>query len=217
MNRAWVAGALLVLAPGALFALTPAELQTRMAQADAALKTVSFDYVQELRSEAASEARRSSGTASIRKPRSLRIEQTDPERQLVVSDGHSVYVYTPRFHQVLKDSWKHWLSQNLFFPGLSGFSDTLKKLEEDYTWEILGEVQLRGEKTLALRLKKNGTPGESLDLWVGASDFIPRRSEVVSGTLKLSTTLTELRKNPDLAAGLFKFNKPKDARVIAVP
>lgn len=200
-------------------ALTVGELQEKMRSSESSVRTMQFRYVQEMRSSLANEVRISSGTVYLRKPRDLRIEQSGPERQLIVASGKSVFVYTPRFKQVLKDSWDRWIERNTFFPGLSGFSDTLQKLTRDYRWEIRGDGEIDGEKTLQVTLhrKGEGEPADHLDLWLGEADFIPRKTELVSGTLKLTTTVAALRVNPGLDAGLFKFEPPAGTGTIEMP
>src|SRR5438270_13774674 len=139
-----------------------------MRSSESSVKTLEFLYIQEMRSSLASEVRTSSGTVYLRKPKQLRIEQSGPERQLIVSSGKAVYVYTQRFKQVLQDSWDRWFSKNTFFPGLSGFSGTLQKLTQEYQWEIRGVGELNGEKTVEVSLRRSGEggPKDRLDIWV---------------------------------------------------
>lgn len=204
--------------PSFLSAVTVSELQEEMARSDSTIKSMSFGYIQEVRSSLTSEVQTSSGIAYFSKPRNLRIEQKEPERQLIVSSGKTVFIYTPRFHQVIKDSWNNWFSKNSFFPGLVGFSETLKKLKKDYNWTIVGVDDLNGEETFSVRLENAGDDtGQRLNLWVGKADFIPRKTEVITGTLKLTTTLVSLKKNPELDAELFHFVQPEDSEMIEIP
>lgn len=200
-------------------AMTVDELQKKMMESEKSLKSLSFDFVQETHSAVTMEKRESSGTAYVKKPKQLRIEQNEPEKQLLVSDGKTVYVYTPRFNQVVKDSWKKWFSKNLFFPGMTGFSEMLQKLKEDYQWEIGSADILNGEKTIAVLLRNNRVKNgdERLKLWLGENDFIPRKTEFVSGTLTLTTTLISLRLNEELKQQLFKFNRPAQSEIIQMP
>jgi len=189
-----------------------------MALSDSSLESVQFNYSQKMVSSLTKEVRASSGTAYFKKPGMLRIEQVKPERQLIVSAGKFVFIYTPRFHQVIKKLWKRYFSDHLFFPGLLGFSDTLKKLKKEYQWKIVGTDMVGGEKTLTVRLKslsqdRQGRTGH-LDLWVGESDFIPRKTELVEGTLKVTTVLGSLQLNPKLEPQLFKFRKPANTELI---
>ena len=200
-------------------ALTVGELQKKMMGSEASLRSLKFDFVQKAQSSLTSENRESSGTAYIRKPKQLRIEQNEPEKQLMVSNGKTVYIYTPRFNQVVKDSWNRWFSQNLFFPGLAGFSEMLEKLKSEYQWEISSMTVLNGENTIMVQLipteKKNSE--ERLKLWLGENDFIPRKTEFVSGTMTLTTTMISMKLNEDLKQELFKFNRPAQSEMIQMP
>ena len=110
-------------------ALTVAEVQDNIRQQDRQIECVSFEYSQETRSSLSPEVVRVSGEAYFKKPNSLRVEQIKPERQLIVGSGKSVHLYTPRFNQVLRDSWKAWSRKNSFLPGLFGSSGTLERLK----------------------------------------------------------------------------------------
>ena len=197
--------------------MTVAEVQEKMAQSDASLESVRFTYVQEMRSSLTEEVQTSSGIACFKKPRNLRIEQKEPLPQLIVSSGKYVFIYTPRFKQVLKDSWDRYFSKSSFFPGLIGFQETMQKLKDRYQWNVAEVSDLNGEKILHLRLKSLGTDTDQMDLWIAQSDFIPRKAEMVTGTLKVTTTLVALEKNPSLGPELFKFERPEESRVISVP
>ncbi len=199
-------------------AITVSELQKKMAESDAGLQSVRFDYVQEMKSGLTDEVQTSSGTAYFKKPKNLRIEQKEPMPQLVVSSGKSVFIYTPRFKQVLKDSWNHYFAKGSFFPGLIGFQQTLEKLKSDYRWSLGASSEMNGEKMFRLNLEnKSPQDKDQLNLWIAESDFIPRKAEVIAGTLKVTTTLVSLQKNPVLDAELFKFEKPQESQIIQVP
>lgn len=218
---AWVWGSCMFLSffTTALQAITIQEIQDRMADSNVRLGSLSFEYSQVLTSSLSAETKKSTGKAYFRKPSELRIEQSEPESQLIVASGKNVYIYTPRFKQVLKDSWKKWSNANFLFPGLASFGQTLARMKDDYSWEVQGSSTLGGQKTLLLHLARKGAkPGsEDIYLWVPESDFIPRKTELVMGTLKMTTEVNRLSENPDLSADLFKFNKPADSQEIQVP
>lgn len=148
----------------------------------------------------------------------LRIEQDSPERQVIVTQGKNVFIHTPRFNQVLKDSWKNWSRKNSFLPGLFGSSGTLERLQKDYVWNMESGENLNGEETVVVRLESNAEGvDEELKLWLGASDFVPRQAQVASEGWSLITFLTSLKLNLSLDPGLFRFSPPKDAVLIKVP
>ena len=186
---------------------------------ESSMESIRFDYVQEMRSELTSEIKQSSGTAYFKKPKQLRVEQQTPEPQLIVSEGKTIFIYTPRFGQVLKDSWTKWSSQNLLFPGLVTFSNTFQNLKKNYSWEILESVEINGEKNLVVKLIPTTKTQEKswLKLWLREQDYLPRKTEWVSGTLSLVTTMGSLEKNAELKPDLFKFNRPPNTEVIQAP
>ncbi|OGR88429.1 MAG: hypothetical protein A3A86_08275 [Elusimicrobia bacterium RIFCSPLOWO2_01_FULL_60_11] len=210
--------ALFLAVPGSSQELTVPELQRKIREQDKTLSSAQFEYVQEMRSSQSPEVVRSKGRAYYRKPQMLRIEQESPERQIIVTRGKDVFIHTPRFNQVLKDSWKNWSRKNSFLPGLFGSSGTLERLEKDYTWKMENSEDLNGEETVVVRLKSavKGA-GDGLTLWLGAGDFVPRKALVESEGWSLATSLLSLKLNTALDPGLFIFALPRGAAVIKVP
>lgn len=202
--------------PVPLSAITVPELQDKMEEVSLKVTSLSFGYLQEMRSQLSSTVQRSAGTAVFLKPRNFRLEQTLPEPQTVVSSKETVFIYTPRFRQAVKNSWNKWLSENLLFPGLATFSEAMKRLKGEYEWSILEEQELNGEKTICVRLDSRFTSQNPhhLILCLGRTDFIPRKTEWISGTLSLSTTLFSLQINPAISAELFRFRLPKGTSVV---
>ncbi|OGR82912.1 MAG: hypothetical protein A2901_03720 [Elusimicrobia bacterium RIFCSPLOWO2_01_FULL_54_10] len=199
-------------------ALTVAEVQDNIRQQDRQIECVSFEYSQETRSSLSPEVVRVSGEAYFKKPNSLRVEQIKPERQLIVGSGKSVHLYTPRFNQVLRDSWKAWSRKNSFLPGLFGSSGTLERLKKDFRWSMhASDSSMNGDTVGVLLESKTKGSDERIRLWLGAVDFIPRKAEYSSGGLSLITTLASLKINPDLDPGLFQFVLPKGAVLIQAP
>ncbi len=207
-----------VLTPAVSAQLTVGEIQEKMLTSDQQLSSLKIEYAQKMTSSLTAETKESSGKAFLRKPRELRIEQSNPESQLIVSSGKNVFIYTPRFRQVVKDSWQRWSDNQFLLPGVSGFGQTLDRLKKDYNWEVLGSAEIKGVKTILVRMTRPGNKdGEKLKVWISESDFIPRRTELVMGTLKMTTEVTSIELNPVLDSGLFRFQQPKDANVIQAP
>lgn len=198
-----------------LYALTVSTLQEKISNSDLSLESIQFNYLQEMHSTLTSEVHSSSGIAYLKKPKELRIEQIEPEKQLIVSSGKNVFIYTPRFKQVIQESWNRWFANNLFFPGILGFSETFQRFKNEYHWEITGTLELNGEKLVTVHLQSlSKEKDHHLNLWVSESDFIPRKTELVFGTLTLVTTCTSLQKNPELKSDLFRFRRPPDSEMI---
>lgn len=205
---------LFTFSAGSGSAITVPELQDQFISHDASIRSLQFDFKQEVKSGLSKEKQSASGTAYFKKPKNLRIEQTDPENQVIVTSGKSVFIYTPRFKQAFKDSWSRWAQKNLFFPGLLGVSETFEKLKKDFKWEIGGVETLNGEKTWSVRLRGKS---DEIKFWLGQTDFVPRKTEIISGTLTLTTTLASLQLNPELDAELFKFVPPLGTAIVKVP
>ncbi len=206
---------LMVFPLSAARAYTVSELQGKIQEADKNLKSIKFEYSQEMKSAESSKSSTVIGKAFFVKPNRLRVELESPEKQLIVTSGKFLYVYTPRFNQVLKDSWKHWARSNFFFPGLFGSSGSFEMLKNSYQWSL---GQSNDPSTIKLTLVgKSSGQAESVDLWLGKDDFIPRRAELKNGGVSLITVLASLQLNPELNPSLFKFSAPKGASIVDVP
>ncbi len=195
------------------------ELQEKMLASDLRLTSLKVDYAQKMTSSLTAEVKKTSGTAYLRKPRELRIEQGDPEPQIIVASGKTVQIYTPRFRQVVKDSWQRWSDSQLLLPGIAGFGQTLDRLKKEYAWDIQGSTVIKGMNMILLKLSKpdGAAERENLTMWISETDFIPRRSELVMGTLKMTTEVKAIELNPELDRALFRFQPPKDTTVIQAP
>jgi chaperone LolA len=210
-------GLLLLASTSQSHAMSVEELQQKMAESESRVTSMEFDYQQQMESSLTSEKRISEGKVYIKKPKQVRIEQKTPENQTIVTSGKSVYIYTPRFQQVIEQRWEDWFTKNMFFPGLSGFSDALKKLKKEYRWQIQSSAGMQDPSTIWVRLVKENKDGkEQLDLWIGISDFLPKVTQYTYQSLKLTTSLVSLKTNTELDPQLFKFKKPADAKIIRI-
>jgi len=200
--------------------LTAAELQQKILEQDGKLMSAQFEYVQEMRSSQTPEMIESKGKVYYQRPKKLRIEMESPERQVIVTQGKSVFIYTPRFNQVLKTSWKNWSEKDVFLllPGFFGSSGALEQLKKDYVWNVESRENLNDEETVAVRLQSSAQDSNKVvSLWLGAEDFVPRKVQVASESLLWVISLVSLKLNGTLDPQIFKFSPPKDAALIHVP
>jgi len=119
---------------------------------------------------------------------------------------------------VLKDSWERWMDQNGFFPGLVGFADGFEKLKREYVWSEPVREREDGGESVVVSLRRPAPEADTeLKIWMSDVDYLPRKAVLLSGTLQVTTVLTELQKNPEFKRGLFSFQRPPDAEMIEMP
>src|SRR5205823_2872313 len=97
-------------------------------------------------------------------PHALRVVQTAPQKQILISDGVTLWLYTPSQKQQLKGDWKAWLKQSHFPLPLIDFVGTLspERWRSHYTVYFGG---LEGH-LYKLRFKPNRPDDLPLTLWV---------------------------------------------------
>ncbi|OGR81403.1 MAG: hypothetical protein A3I11_07500 [Elusimicrobia bacterium RIFCSPLOWO2_02_FULL_39_32] len=194
--------------------LTVKELQDKMEESSRSIESAQFKFIQEMKSSLSDEIKESSGTVIFKKPKFLKIEQRSPEHQIIVTSGKTVFIYTPRFNQVIKKDWNEWMEANFFFPGITQISGSLEKLKKDYDWSLENHSNALFKKEVRVRLKnKESKEGTEMLLTLDEKETILKKMEFFLNTFKVTTTLQEFEKNPNLKEKDFEFKPPKDAAV----
>ncbi len=83
-----------------------------MSQAQQSIQDIRFDYVMHARQSQVQG--RTRGVLYLKKPGHLKITQTEPEKQTILTDGKTLWLYSPKQKQVLKGDWKAWVEHSHF-------------------------------------------------------------------------------------------------------
>ena len=175
-------------------------------------KDLRADIVQTTRSVAfgtgSSEQMISKGTVVFAKPGKMRWSYTEPEPSLVVSDGETLWIYDPVFREAQK------LPVTEGFLSGAAVQFLLGEGEIERNFEISA---LRCEKTIAelrLRPRKPGSY-EKLHVLVNpeTGDLLQTTVFFVLGNVT-EVAFFNIELNTDPAASVFRFDPPKDVRVI---
>lgn len=92
-----------------------------------ATETLGADFEQENELRSLGQTTRSKGVIRLHKPGRVRVEYTEPERQLVVSNGSKLWVHTPKLNQVIESEMTAAPSTPFVF--LAGKGDLRKSFE----------------------------------------------------------------------------------------
>jgi outer membrane lipoprotein-sorting protein len=197
-------------------------------------KTNNFSADFEQTTIVAGRKRVANGRLSFQKPNLLRQEYLDPSdpkhtTQLIVSDGQTLWSYTPLINQVTKTKLEQDESHMELLPG---FGRELENIEKNYSLSIV-EDKLAGKRGIhSVELipvpAKVGAPQERdevsdlfdvLQVWIRDEDSVPvqfmykhRKNET---TFVLSFKNIKINENIDEST--FKFEVPKGVQVITVP
>ncbi len=184
------------------------EVQQKIKESHENLKSLEFEYVQSVQA---------AGKVYFAKPNDIRIELYEPEKQTIIVSDKEVNIYTPRFKQVLRDSRKHWFESNQLFTGILGSSKDLARLEKEYNWELGSVEDVEGTPSLKIMLTKKSSETEAFQMWVGTSDFIPRKTVMGTSGLGVTTVLKSIKLNLGIDPALFKFALPEGAEIVDMP
>lgn len=171
------------------------------------------DFTQVSNNKSLGQDIKAEGTVLLKKGGKMRWDYKSPSPQQIVSDGSSLWVYTPELNQVNKGDAPKALA------GPAGsFLAGLGRVREEFTVRFLNpaaKVDGAGRHVLDLT-PKNPTPFLTrLVLAVDPKDFIVRQA-VLYDQLGNAVTMnfTRVLTNTGLADTLFAFTPPKGAAVV---
>jgi outer membrane lipoprotein carrier protein len=171
------------------------------------------EFTQVARNQSLGQDIKAEGTVLLKKGGKMRWDYTKPAAQQIVSDGTSLWVYTPELNQVNKGSAPKALT------GPAGsFLSGLGKLREEFSVRFLNPANPRdgaGRPTLDLTPKQPTPLLTRLVISVDPKDHVVRQA-VLYDQFQNTVTMTFNRVsiNPGLSDTLFAFTPPKDAAVV---
>jgi outer membrane lipoprotein carrier protein len=213
-------GAFLILALGLLL-LFPSVAHAQSLDEVVAGVESTYGKITDLRAEFAQTARNKSlgqdikaeGTVLLKKGGKMRWDYKSPAPQQIVSDGTSLWVYTPELNQVNKGNAPKALA------GPAGsFLSGLGKIREEFTVRFLNPANPRdgaGRPVLDLTPKQPTPLLTRLVIAVDPKDYVVREA-VLYDQFQNTVTMTfnKVVINPGLSDTLFAFTPPKDAAVV---
>lgn len=162
------------------------------------------------------------GTLYYKKPNLMRIDFSQPKKQVIVSDGNKLTIYIPKqsavFEQTLKKGSKGASTSGAMLANQEGLS----LLQANYSIAYLNSPKpvplTKGSKEMVVKLKLEWrTPGEGfrqLELDVGVkSDLIRRIIGVSSNYEKTQFDFTNIRTNQGIPQARFRYTPPQTANV----
>jgi outer membrane lipoprotein carrier protein len=149
----------------------------------------------------------SSGVLYMKKTNHYRIVTDD---RTFVTDGKTVWSYSPANKQVLVDTYKE--EPRTFSP-----EKFLLNVPTDYYSAIISREKFQGKDVVVLKLtpKSDDASMKSLKLWVDDGEWLLWKAEVVDMNDNLTQyTVSDIRLNPTLADSTFTFVTPPGVEVV---
>jgi outer membrane lipoprotein carrier protein len=171
------------------------------------------EFVQTARNKSLGQDIKAEGTVLLKKGGKMRWDYKSPAPQQIVSDGTSLWVYTPELNQVNKGNAPKALA------GPAGsFLSGLGKIREEFTVRFLIPANPRdgaGRPVLDLTPKQPTPLLTRLVIAVEPKDYVVREA-VLYDQFQNTVTMTfnKVVINPGLSDTLFAFTPPKDAAVV---
>ncbi|MEK6665779.1 MAG: outer membrane lipoprotein chaperone LolA [candidate division NC10 bacterium] len=212
-----VAGIALVLVLALLPASSTAQsLEAVVAGVEGAyarLADLRADFIQQAFNKSLGQTIKAEGTVYLKRPGKMRWEYRAPAPQQIVSDGQSLWVYTPELNQVNVGEAPRALA------GPAGsFLAGLGKVSEEFTVRFLNpaaKTDEAGNLVLDLTPRRPTPVLTRLILSVDPREFLTRKAVLYDQFDNTVTMLfTRVTVNPGLADRLFIFTPPKGVAVV---
>jgi len=202
-------GVVLLVSPASADALKDAlaKLQSRYE----ATKTLQADFQQTVESPTLAAPLKTSGKVAFEKPNKMRWDYDAPDKQTIVGDGSTLWVYQPDMNQVIKAPLGEAFQASTPLTFLSGlgnvdrdFDASLDKETKD-AWVLkLVPKQDKGLGTLGLTVRKDDASIEEA-----------RITDAVGTTTRI--VFVHEKRNADIDADRFAFTPPAGVDVVKPP
>ncbi len=210
---------LLFLVPNAQ-GLTLDELLEKIDRKDTLIADIKFNFLQEIKISLTQEKYQISGSAVYKKPDKLYLKTETTEKapfpeQTVVLDGQKIWIYTPKYKQVIIEKWsdKGGLNKYGFVPEeLFGYVDSVKKLDKNYELEYLGTE----DNLYLLLLKAKKKKGIEIKFYISPDTYLPIKTELDAGTVKVVTEIKDIEINTKVEDEYFHFQPPEDVNILSL-
>jgi len=179
-------------------------------------------FVQEVTLKTIDKTEKDEGSVCFKKPGKMRWEyRKSPEQpllQLIVSDGETMWFYTPSEKQVLVDKIERFLSSKTAMDFLSGLGNLKEEFKVKFS-KAKGLVDRGKYYLLELRPKElpKGTGGKYLAAVSKATFMVDQTFSYDEFGNRTRIIFDNVEINTDLPDDLFKFEIPKGAEVVNPP
>ena len=173
-------------------------------------------FQQETRLPGFEQVQTGEGEVYILKPGMMRWQYAKPERQVIIANGETLWIYLPQDRQVIRDRVNQSLGTRtpaLFLAGQARLADVFSVLKTSTQVPSEGDV-LR----LELLPKAGAIPHGQVELGIDPSSYLVKRVRLVD--LQGNTTtmwFTDIDTEAAVDASLFQFQVPPGVEVIAPP
>lgn len=154
----------------------------------------------------------SKGTLLLQRPDLFHLDYSEPEPQLLISNGTKVWFYDSMMEQVIIRS------AAVIDPTLNPLY-FLMHVEDDYQSELIRSEKVAGRDCFLLKLTRksdNAADGlEEMELWISQKQWLVRQFRVFNRNGDYTTyTLFDMELNPSPDTSKFEFSIPPGIEII---
>jgi outer membrane lipoprotein carrier protein len=193
--------------------LTLGELLAKMEQTDKTVMSLQFDFQQEIVYNLTNEKNVNTGKVSYLKPDNILMQQKSPLEQTIIANGTKVWIYTPKYNQVIVDSWKKWVSNSMVPISVINFGKEWKDLKNRY---VISNDGMEG-LNYALMFTPKDKAEYKMRFIIDADSFIPVKVTILGNNVTITTEIKSKLINPKLDKGMFNFKAPQGVEVMNLP
>jgi len=197
----------LVFQQAAAQQISMSELTSNMQRRYETIENVVAKFAQQVKFGFSNIEQRFTGTLIMKKPRMYRIES---EHQTLVTDGTTVWAYSPVNKQVVVDKYKE--KQNSISPDLF-----LLNLPSDYYSTLLGRETEAEKSLLTVKLvpKDDRSFIKSVKLWIVDGTWDVRKILIVDvNETETMYVIDRLSQNTAINDSLFSFSPPPGTEIV---
>ena len=194
-----------IIIPSGVNAQSPNDVLDKMKNALKKEKRISIAYEQSYKWKSSDRSSKLAGKLDMQNLTKFRL-YTD--EQTIVSDGESIWSYTPFTQQVIIN--KIDKSGGTILPG-----DFLSDYPKDYNTKLLDEDRFEGEYLLELKPIDSGSFVTAIRIWLDDQDYLIRSIEYIDINQNVTLwEITEINLNPDFDDSHFRFKSPSGEETV---
>jgi outer membrane lipoprotein carrier protein len=203
-----------LISPALSFAITVKDITEALQQNYKNMNDYRAHFKQEAKIQGYPRPQKSEGEMFYKKPGKMRWNYDKPEKQEMVTNAITLWLYTPSLKQVMKSDFSLARQSKLASAFLSGMGN----LEKDFNVSLENVNEVKKEYMIKLLPKDASDMIESLFLTLDSKSFNIKKSELkdIYGNVTL-VEFNELDINTGLKDSLFNFIAPEGVEIVSPP
>ncbi len=197
--------------------LTVADIVKNLSSVEAKIKTLSARFKQTILIRDAGITQKVAGSLKYARGSRFHIDQKLPEKQSVVSDGETIWIWRPSKKEALEMELAYWAKTQPFARGLLDFGHYASMLSR-YRIKIIHNSLVpktkSGYRNIELLLTpKSSSEKFSLRLFFNTRDFFPVESDFSQKGVLVRSHFSDIVYNIALSSSEFNFEPPSGAQI----